>query len=245
MENIIKIQNLNVEVSGKCILRDINLSFEIWKNYLLLWRNWSWKSSLAQFLMWNPKYKCISWKVYLWNKDLLEIDSYDRARNGIFLSFQNVPEIPWINLGDYLRIIYNNHIKEKWIRPLTPFVFRRFLKKYLDELEIDESFLKRDLNVWFSWWEKRKMELLQARLIEPQFIILDEIDSWLDVVAFEKVSKYLNNINSKDNSLIIITHHLEIVDYLDIDFVYILKDGKVFKKWDKSLINEVKERWFN
>lgn len=251
MNNWIIIQNLNIEVSWKHILKNINLTFEIGKNYLLLWQNWSWKSSLAQFLMWSPKYEHISWDIFLNNESIIELDSYERAKRWIFLAFQNVPEIVWVNLWDYLRIIYNNNLKtnpdfqKSGLKELTPFVFKRFLKKYLDELEINIDFLERDLNVWFSWWEKRKIELLQARLLEPKFIILDEIDSWLDIVSFEKISKYLNVLNKKENSLIIITHNFNIINYLDIDRVYVLKDGIVYKTGNKDLIHEIKEKWFN
>jgi len=243
---MLEIKNLNINVWEKEILKWVSLNFELGKNYLLLWKNWSWKSSLANFLMWNPKYEYISGEAKIDWKNLFELSTDNKAKAGLFLSFQNVPEIPWVNLWDYLRIIYNNH--QKYINPefreLTPFVFKRFIKSFLLELEIDEKFLSRDLNVWFSWWEKRKIEILQARLLNPKYIILDEIDSWLDIDAFKIVSNLVKTLNNKDNTIIIITHHFKLTEYLDFDKVYIMKDWKIDKKWGSELIGEIMEKGF-
>lgn len=243
---MIQINNLKVNVWEKEILKELTLDFKIGKNYLILGKNGSWKSSISNFLMWNPIYEYISWEADIdWiNINLLSVD--ERSKAGLFLSFQNIPEIEWVNLWEYLRIIYNNHLKNKnpEIKAISPFVFKRFLKKYLDELEIDEKFLSRDLNVWFSGWEKRKIELLQAKLIEPKYIILDEIDSGLDIDAFKIVSNLIWNLNTKDNSIIIITHQFKMIEYIDFDMVYILKDGKVDKKWGTELLEEIIKKGF-
>lgn len=243
---MIQITNLKVNVWEKEILKELTLDFKIGKNYLILGKNGSWKSSISNFLMWNPIYEYISWEANIdWiNINLLSVD--ERSKAGLFLSFQNIPEIEWVNLWEYLRIIYNNHLKNKnpEIKPISPFVFKRFLKKYLYELEIDERFLSRDLNVWFSGWEKRKIELLQAKLIEPKYIILDEIDSWLDIDAFKIVSHLIWKLDTKDNSIIIITHQFKMIEYINFDMVYILKDGKVSKKWGTELLEEIMEKGF-
>lgn len=243
---MIEIKNLWVKVWAKDILSDISLSFEVWKNYLLLWRNWSWKSSLSSFLMWNPKYEYVSGEVFVDDKNLLDMSVEERANAWIFLSFQNVPEIWWVNLWEYLRTIYNNSLKVKSpsTMALSPFVFKRFVKPHLQELNIDDSFLDRDLNVWFSGWEKRKIEILQAKLLDPKYIILDEIDSWLDVDAFKTVSELVSKLNNENNTIIIITHHFKITDYLDFDRVYILKDWKIDKEGWVDLIESIQEKGF-
>lgn len=243
---MIDIKNLKINVWEKEILKWINLNFKAWKNYLVLWKNGSWKSSLANYLMWNPVYEYISWETHIEWTDINSLSPNQRSNAWLFLSFQNIPEIEWINLWEYLRIIYNNHLKSwnKEIQPLSPFVFKRFLKKYLEELEIPESFLSRDLNVWFSWWEKRKIELLQAKLLQPKYIILDEIDSWLDIDAFKVVSNLIWKLNSENNSIIVITHQFKILDYLNFDKVYILKNWIVEKSWWLELVKEIKENWF-
>ena len=247
---MIKIENLKVAINDKEILKWINLEFKIWKNYCLLWKNWSWKSTLSSFLMWHPKYNYIGWSVCLIENNkkinLLDLSPEQRSQSWLFLSFQSVPEIKWILLSEYLRIIYNIHLKQNNIdiRELSPFIFKRFVKKYLDELHIYESFLNRELNVWFSGWEKRKIEILQMKLIWPKYIILDEIDSGLDLDAFKKVALMLKNISSEKNSLIIITHYFKILDYIDVDKVYVIKDWEIVKEWSINLVTEIIENGF-
>lgn len=243
---MIDIKNLKINAGDKEILLWVDLTFETWKNYLILGKNGSWKSSLANFLMWNPAYEYISWKVTIEWKDLNTLTPDKRSNEWLFLWFQNVPEIEWVNLAEYLRIIYNNHLKNKSpeTKALSPFVFKRFLKKYLDELEIKEDFLNRDLNVWFSWWEKRKIELLQASLLEPKYIILDEIDSWLDIDAFKVVANLIKKLDNPNNSIIVITHHFKIIDYINFDKVYILKNWKIEKNWGKELVEEIIQKGF-
>lgn len=272
---MIKIENLEVEVASKTdenkkILNWISLNLEIWKNYCLLWKNWSGKSTLSSVLMWSPKYNVVWGEISLTSpqpspleekeqvENLIDLSPEERSKAWIFLSFQNVPEIAWIKLIEYLRIIYN--ISKTSVLPssphpvtpslagggtwLSPFVFKRFLKKYILELNIDEKLLVRDLNVGFSWWEKRKIEILQMKLINPKYIILDEIDSGLDLDAFKFVANELKKISSEENTLIIITHYFKILDYIDVDKVYVLKEWKVEKSWGKELIEEIMENGF-
>lgn len=243
---MINIKNLEVSVLGKKILKWVNLDFELWKNYCLIWKNWSWKSTLSSFLMWNPKYEYDYWVVDIDWENLLKLNPEQRSEKWLFLSFQQVPEISGIKLWEYLRIINNIWLKnnDSEVNELSPFIFRRYIKKFLEELSIDEAFLDRELNVWFSGWEKRKIEILQMKLIWPKYIILDEIDSWLDLDAFKSIANILKSISNKNNTLIIITHYFKILDYLDIDKVYIIKWGKVVKEWNTELIKYVSEKGF-
>ena len=243
---MIKIENLKVGVGDKEILKWVSLDFEIWKNYCLLWKNGSGKSTLSSFLMWHPNYKYIDGEVYIDWIELKTLNPEERSKQWLFLSFQNIPEIKWIKLSEYLRIIYNVSLKNSnlEVKELSPFIFKRFIKKYLEELHIDENFLDRELNVWFSWGEKRKIEILQMKLIGPKYIILDEIDSGLDLDAFKKVASLLKDLNNKNNSIIIITHYFNILDYIDIDKIYVLKDWKINKSWWVELIDDIKENWY-
>ncbi len=243
---MIQIKNLKINVGEKEILKWVTLDFELWKNYLLLGRNWSGKSSLSSFLMWNPAYEYKSGEVLLEWEKLLELNPEERSQKGLFLSFQNVPEIAWIKLSEYLRTIYNINLKnsEPEVRELSPFIFKRFIKKYLTELNIDEKFLDRDLNVWFSGWEKRKIEILQMKLIWPKYIILDEIDSWLDLDAFKTIANLLKDLSSENNTLIIITHHFKILEYINVDKIYVMKDWNIVKQGWVELAEEISEKWF-
>ncbi|MDD3646789.1 MAG: Fe-S cluster assembly ATPase SufC [Candidatus Gracilibacteria bacterium] len=249
----ITVQNLKVGVGDKEILKGVSLNFCLGKNYCLLGKNGSGKSTLSAFLMGHPKYEYISGEVNIDGKDLLSLPPEERSQAGLFLSFQNVPEIKGIKLSEYLRTIYNIHLLSK--RPvskeetclkggLSPFVFKRFIKKYLEELHIEESFLNRELNVGFSGGEKRKIEMLQMKLIGPKYIILDEIDSGLDLDAFKKVAELLKSINNENNSLIIITHYFKILNYVDVDEVYVIKQGLVDKKGGKELIDNIKKKGY-
>lgn len=165
-------------------------------------------------------------------KSLLDMSPEQRAGAGIFLSFQNVPEISGIKLSEYLRTIYNVSLKNKDAdaKEISPFIFKRFIKKHLEELNIDQSFLERELNVGFSGGEKRKIEILQMKLIGPSYIILDEIDSGLDLDAFRKVCELLQSINSENNTLIIITHYFKILEYIEVDSVVVLEDGNIARQ---------------
>ena len=244
---MIEIKNLEVGVEEKQILKKVSLEFELWKNYCLLWKNWSGKSTLSSFLMWHPKYEYISWEVKIDNQNLLDMDPEERSAVWLFLSFQHVPEIKGIKLSEYLRTIYNIHLKQTNpdVKELSPFLFKRFVKKYMDQLHIDDKFLDRDLNVGFSWGEKRKIEILQMKLIGPKYIILDEIDSWLDLDAFRAVAELLQELSNENNTLIIITHYFKILEYIDVDTVYVMKDGEVKATWDKLLAKKISESGFS
>jgi Fe-S cluster assembly ATP-binding protein len=184
----------------------------------------------------------------------------ERSKAGVFLSFQNIPEIKWVKLSEYLRTIFNIAEKQRQTSPqsspqgeevtteqfqgLSPFMFKRFIKPHLAELQIDEAFLDRDLNVWFSGGEKRKIEILQMKLISPKYIILDEIDSGLDLDAFKTVATMLQSLSSPENSIIIITHYFTILDYIDVDRVFVMESWKIVKEGGKELVEEIKENGF-
>lgn len=245
MKKWIEIKDLSVKVSEKEILSFVNVFFEKWKNYVLLWKNGSWKSTLSWALAGNPKYEVTWWNVLIDGENLLAMKPEERSKAWLFLSFQNVPEIKGISLSEYLRTIYNIHLANKWTgTQVSPFLFKRVIKKYLEDLKIDESFLSRDLNVGFSGGEKRKIEILQMKLIEPSYIILDEIDSGLDLDAFRTVATLLQSINSPDNTIIIITHYFTILDYIEADNVIVMKSGKIVREGWKELVTQIKEKGF-
>lgn len=246
---MIQIEELEVSVwaSREKILKDLSVSFQLGKNYCLLGKNGSWKSTLSAVLAGSPKYEVVKGNVSIEGKDLLEMSPEERSRAGIFLSFQNVPEIPWVKMSEYLRTIYNEYLKMNSpdTPELSPFIFKRHIQKYLQDLDIDQNFLDRDLNVGFSGGEKRKLEILQMKLLSPKYIILDEIDSWLDLDAFRKVCELLKTVDSDENTLIIITHYFKILEYIEVDEVHIMQAGKLAKSGGKELVEQVMENGYD
>ncbi len=255
---MIQIQNLQVRAGEKDILKWVTLDFELGKNYCLLGKNGSGKSTLSSVLMGHPKYEVTGGMATITSPqpspskgegeatNLLEMWPDERSKSGVFLSFQNVPEIVWVKLSEYLRTIYNIAMKKDKtdFKDISPFIFKRFIKKHLEELDIDGKFLDRDLNVWFSGGEKRKIEILQMKLIEPKYIILDEIDSGLDLDAFKTVATMLKSMSNEHNSIIIITHYFTILDYIDVDKVFVIKEGEIVKEGWKELAKEISEKGF-
>lgn len=240
------VKNVKANVGEKEILAGVNMELELGKNYVVLGKNGSGKSTLSAVIAGNPKYTMVSWEITLDGEDVLTMTPEERSLKGIFLSFQNVPEIKWVNLAEYLRTIYNNALKKKSpdTPAVSPFIFKRLIKKFTDELKIDESFLGRDLNVGFSWGEKRKIEILQMKLLEPRYIILDEIDSGLDVDAFRTIAELLKSVDSEKNTIVIITHYFNILEYVPVESVFVMKDGLVVKQWGVQLIDDIKIHGF-
>ena len=209
------------------------------KNYCILGKNGSGKSSLAMTLMWNLKYKITDWEITLdWEK-LSDLSPDKRAKLWIFLAFQNIPEIPWVKLFEFLKWVYDNAVKT------TTFMeFKKLIEPILDELQLSKDFLRRDLNVWFSGWERRKLEILQMKLLNPKYIILDEIDSWLDVDAFKVVAEMLKSLSTDQNSFIIITHIFTILEYINVDETIVLEKWKIVETWWWEIAQRIKENWF-
>ena len=236
---MLSVKDLSVSVWDREILRQVSCNFDLGRNYCVLWKNGSWKSSLAMTLMWHPKYKVTSWEIKLDWKNLLNLSPDKRAKLWMFLAFQNIPEIPWVKLFEFLKWVYDNAIKT------TTFMeFKRIIEPLLEGLQFPKDFLWRDLNVWFSWWERRKLEILQMKLLNPKYIILDEIDSWLDIDAFKVVAEMLKSISTRDNSFIIITHIFTILDYLKVDETIVLGNWKVVEQWWWEIAQRIKEYGF-
>lgn len=237
---MLKLENLSVQIKGKEILKNISFDFELWKNYCILGKNWSWKSSLAMSIAWNPKYEIVAWDIKLDSTSLKSLTADERSKLWIFLTFQNVPEIPWVKLFEFLKNIYD--VRQE--KPTTFISFKKIIEPLIEELWIDKDFLRRDLNVGFSWWEKRKIEVLQIKLLKPQVIILDEIDSWLDVNAVKLVSELLKETNSENNTFIIITHLFEMLEGLPIEKVLIIDKWEIKEIGDNKLMEKIKKEGF-
>lgn len=240
---MLEIKNLEVNVWEKKVLKKINIKIQQWKNYAILGKNWSWKSSLALCIMWNPNYKIVWWDIIWDNKSILELSADERAKLWIYLAFQNIPEIPWIKVFDFLKAIFQSHFPEKKSE-ITFLKFKKLLEPLIEQTWLDKDFLFRDLNVWFSGWEKRKLEILIMKLVNPKIIILDEIDSWLDINSIKQLWEMLSNFQSKDTSIVIISHYFWILDYIDLSEIVVLESWSIKLVWDKKILDKIKKVWF-
>ena len=224
---MLSIKDLCVRVADKEVLKDISLDFDLGKNYCIIGQNGSGKSSLAMTIMGHPKYEITSWELRIENWklkiNLLDLSPHERAKLGIFVAFQHIPEIKGIKLFEFLRSIYD----AKNDSTTSFLAFKKIIEPRMKELEISMEFLRRDLNVGFSGGERRKIEILQLKLLEPTYIFLDEIDSGLDVDAFKSVVQMVAKLNHGKNSFIIITHIFDILKHVPVDHVYVLEQGKI------------------
>lgn len=219
------LENLEVRIEEKVIVRDFSYDFAPGATYALLGKNGSGKSSLAFALFHHPRYT-LTGSVMLSGEDIGLLPPNILSEKGMFLSFQNVPEIAGIRLIEYLRTIYTHNFQKKNpdTKPPTPFVFRRMVEKLLPEYGLEPKFLDRDLYVGFSGGEKRRVEMLQIALLDPSVIVLDEIDSGLDIGALDILSKQIIKWRSMSKIIIIISHNFHLLDTIDVDRVIIMKD---------------------
>ena len=239
---MLEIKNLHVEFKDKEILKGVNLTLEPGKVHALMGPNGSGKSTLAHVLAGDPRYNVVSGKILLNGKDITKSNPNERAKLGLFLSFQNPVEIEGVKLSTFLRQAYNSLNKKK----LSILEFNELLNKKAEELKIPKEFLSRYLNKGFSGGEKKKAEILQLLVLNPKIAILDEVDSGTDVDALKIVARAINKINkSTGMTILIITHYNRILKYLKPDKVFVMIDGKVVKEGNNShLAEEIDERGY-
>ena len=240
--DLLKVENLNVVVENKQILFNVSFTIQKGKTCVIMGPNGAGKSTISNVIMGHPKYKVLSGKIFFKGEDITEFSAEQRAKLGLFMSFQQPPSIPGVTVANFLRTSYNS-IKNQNMKTGD---FFKLLKNEMQFLEMDSSFRTRHLNVGFSGGEKKRLELLQILLTKPEFAILDEIDSGLDIDALKLVVKTLKHIREEQElSLLVITHHNKLLSYVPADQVIVLKQGKVEQIGDKNLVDEILEKGFN
>ncbi|MDM7320979.1 MAG: Fe-S cluster assembly ATPase SufC [Fervidobacterium pennivorans] len=221
----------------KVILKGVNLEIGAGEVHAIMGPNGSGKSTLANVIMGNPKYEVISGDILFEGESILDLRTDERAQKGIMMTFQNPYEIEGVKLDQLLLIAYRKlHGEDK-----TFFQLDKEMKALLNEVGLPSEFLERFVNLGFSGGERKKGEILQARFLKPKLLILDEIDSGLDVDALRIVAEQINKLKEEGTSLLIITHYARILNYLDVDKVHVYVDGKIALTGDKSLAYEVEE----
>ncbi len=241
MPQLLEIKGLTVNVSDKEILHGVDLSVNKGEVHVLMGPNGAGKSTLGYALMGNPNYSVTGGSITFNGKDILEENAAERAKDGLFLSFQNPIEVPGITLSNFIR----SSVDQKTGKRQRLWDFRKKLEKEMKVLKMDPSYADRDLNVGFSGGEKKKAEILQMLMLKPDLAILDETDSGLDVDAVRTVSDGVEEfMKEKEGALIIITHSTRILESLHVDHTHILVNGKIVASGDGSLVDEINENGF-
>ena len=225
---MLQLQNLKASVNDKSILNGLNLEIKSGEVHAIMGPNGSGKSTLANILSGKSGY-VVSGSLKYEGKNLNEIPIEERAQKGIFLAFQYPLEIPGVNTTNFLKTSLNSIRKAKGEKELDTLNLLKLIKEKASELNIDEKFLSRQLNVGFSGGEKKKNEILQMKLLEPKLSILDETDSGLDIDALRIVADGVNSHKNKNNAFLIITHYQRLLDYIKPDFIHVLSKGKIIK----------------
>ena len=207
-------------------------------------RNGSGKSTLANVIAGNEAYEVDGGSIEMNGDDITEMSIENRALQGLFLCFQYPVAIPGVSMAYFLRAALNAKNKHAGKEEMDAVEFLTSAKKILSELGLDDSFLKRSINDGFSGGEKKKSEILQLLMLNPQLAVLDETDSGLDVDALRTVAKGVNEFKNKDNSVLIITHYQRLLEYIKPDVVHIMIDGKIVKSGDMKLVHEVEKNGY-
>lgn len=237
----LKIENLHVNVDEKEILKGVNLTIKQGEIHALMGPNGSGKSTLSFAIMGHPKYEITKGKVLFDNKNILEMAVDERAKAGIFLSFQYPSEISGVTLANFLRTAYNEIRLGGAEKKIGVMEFMKLLYEKMDLLKMDREFAKRHLNVGFSGGEKKRTEILQMAVLEPKLAILDETDSGLDVDALRVVAEGVKNLIGPRLGVMVITHYQRILHYIKPDFVHVLYKGKIIKSGDYRLAEEIEK----
>lgn len=241
---MLEIKDLHATVGGKEILKGINLTINPGEVHAIMGPNGAGKSTLSYVLSGRDGYEVTSGSVTYMGEDLLEMDPDERACSGIFLAFQYPVEIPGVASATFLKTAVNAQRKFRGEEELDAMQFLKLVREKTAELDIKDDMLKRPVNVGFSGGEKKRNEVLQMSLLEPNLMLLDETDSGLDIDALKVAADGVNRLRSPERSALVITHYQRLLDYIVPDFVHVLADGKIVKSGDKSLALELEEKGY-
>ena len=239
-EHLLDIKGLHAGIEGKEILKGLSLTVGKGEVHVILGPNGSGKSTLMNVIMGHPKYEVTAGSIAFEGEDITQLKTFERARKGLFLSFQTPEEIPGISVENMIRTAKQAVSGERV--KLLP--FRRKLKEMMEELKIKPEYADRYLNVGFSGGEKKRNEILQLLMLEPKLALLDETDSGLDVDAVQIVSEGVAKFHNEGNSCLIITHNTRILEKLTVDRVHVLMNGTIVEEGGAELIEEINRRGF-
>lgn len=246
MAEILQINNLHAGLreGGKEIIKGLNLAVRSGEIHAIMGRNGAGKSTLSYVLAGKNDYAVTSGEIIFKGRDLLGLSAAERAAEGVFLSMQYPVAIPGINVSNFLKHAVNAQRRYKGLAELDSAEFLKLLRQKSQEIGVEAEMLKREINVGFSGGEKKRLEILQMSILEPQLAILDEADSGLDIDALQMVSAGVRNWHNADNALLIITHHDDIFKHIRPDFVHIYDDGRIIRSGGKELAAELENHGY-
>ena len=242
---MIKITNLHASIEGKSILKGLSLEVKAGEVHAIMGPNGAGKSTLASILAGKEDYEITQGSIDFDGKDLLELSTEERAREGLFLAFQYPVEIPGVSNVNFLRTAINETREHKGLEPLSAKDFMLKIKEKSKIVELDSSLASRSVNEGFSGGEKKRNEIFQMAMLEPKLAILDETDSGLDIDALKIVSNGVNKLKTSENATIVITHYQRLLDYIVPDFVHVLYNGRIVKTGDKTLALTLEEKGYD
>ena len=242
---MLEIKNLHATINGKEILKGVNLNINKGEVHAIMGPNGAGKSTLSSVLTGHPAYQVTEGEIWFNGKNLLEMSPEVRAREGIFLSFQYPVEIPGVSMVNFMRTAVNEKRAHMNLPQLSASDFLRRMREKKELVEMDNKLTNRSVNEGFSGGEKKRNEIFQMAMLEPQLSILDETDSGLDIDALRIVANGVNKLKTKDNASMVITHYQRLLDYIVPDFVHILYDGRIVKTGPKELALELEEKGYD
>ncbi|WP_345741146.1 Fe-S cluster assembly ATPase SufC [Nitrosophilus kaiyonis] len=241
---MMEIKNLHAKIGEKEILKGVNLELQKGKVHTIMGPNGAGKSTLSKTIVGHYDVEVTNGDIIYKGESILDLTPEERALRGIFMSFQNPVEVPGVTNAYFLRTAVNAKREYEGKEPLNPAEFLKMAREYAKLLGMKPEMLNRSLNEGFSGGEKKRNEILQMLMLDPDLIILDEIDSGLDIDALKAVSEGINKIKGPDKTFLIITHYSRILDYVEPDFVHVMMDGKVVKTGDFSLVKELEKEGY-
>ena len=241
---MMKIENLHAKIGNNVILKGLDLELLKGKIHVVMGQNGAGKSTLSKAIVGHYDVEVTDGVITYHDKNILEMEPEERALEGIFLSFQNPTEIPGVNNAYFLRTALNAKEKYQGKKETNAAEFLKLMRKHIELLGMKPDVISRGLNDGFSGGEKKRNEILQMEILQPDVILLDEIDSGLDIDALKSVAEGINRMKNGERTFLIITHYSRILDYLNPDYIHILQNGKIVKTGGPELVNILEEQGY-